>query len=164
MQIILVQSEINEALKNYVMSQINIKDDMEVSIDLAATRGEDGFKATISIVPRGKQADAKQAVVAPAPAPHVEPTPPFDVTPPAPAPTQQPIQEDNAAVQAAAVNSFVTAAQTSPIPTPVVMAAEKAQPEAEEKPASVPVPAPAPSPAESVRTLFAGLHKPKNTA
>ncbi len=163
MQIILVQSEINEALKNYVMSQINIKDDMEVSIDLAATRGEDGFKATISIVPRGKQTDAKQAVAAPAQ--HVvEPTPPFDVTPPASAPIQQPIQEDNAAVQAVAVNSFVAAAQASPTPTPVVMAAEKAQPEAEEKPAPVPVPATTPSPAESVRTLFAGLHKPKNTA
>lgn len=163
MQIILVQSEINEALKNYVMSQINIKDGMEVSIDLAATRGEDGFKATISIVPRGKQADAKQAVAAPAQ--HTEPaTPPFDVTPPAPAPIQQPNQEDNAAVQTSAVNSFVAAAQASPTPTPVVMAAEKAQPEAEEKPAPVPVPAPTPSPAESVRTLFAGLHKPKNTA
>ena len=51
MQITLVQSEIEQALTNHINGLINIKEGMEVKIDLSAGRGADGFKATIDIVP-----------------------------------------------------------------------------------------------------------------
>lgn len=50
MQITLVQAEIEQAITAYIHSQINVKDGMEIKIDLSATRGTDGFKATIDIV------------------------------------------------------------------------------------------------------------------
>ncbi len=51
MQITLNQDEILVALENYVRSQINIATGQEVSIDLKAGRGENGFSATLDIVP-----------------------------------------------------------------------------------------------------------------
>lgn len=51
MRIIIVQSDIEEAIRAYLLTQINVKEGMRMDIDLSATRGEDGFKATIDIVP-----------------------------------------------------------------------------------------------------------------
>ncbi len=51
MQIILTQMEIEQAITEYVHSQINIKDNMQIDIKLAATRGDGGFTANINIVP-----------------------------------------------------------------------------------------------------------------
>ena len=51
MQITLVQNEIEQAIKDFVRSQINIKEGMEIIIDLKATRGADGATANIDIVP-----------------------------------------------------------------------------------------------------------------
>ena len=51
MQIIIVQSEIETAIRDYVMSVVDIKEGMRIDIDLTATRGADGFKASIDIVP-----------------------------------------------------------------------------------------------------------------
>lgn len=53
MQIILVQAEIEKALTDYVLGLISIRDDQQITIDLSATRGTDGFKALIDIVPVG---------------------------------------------------------------------------------------------------------------
>jgi len=50
MQIILMQSEIEEALTDYVLNKISINEDQQISIDLSAGRGPEGFKATIDIV------------------------------------------------------------------------------------------------------------------
>ena len=50
MQIIIVQHEIESAVKAYVLSQLNVKDGHRVDVSFAATRGEDGLKATIDIV------------------------------------------------------------------------------------------------------------------
>jgi hypothetical protein len=50
-QIIIVQAEIETAIRNHILSQINVREGMEISVDLAATRGAEGFKATIDIVP-----------------------------------------------------------------------------------------------------------------
>lgn len=50
MQITLVQSEIEQALRTYVNNLINIKEGTQINIDLSAGRGADGFKATIDIV------------------------------------------------------------------------------------------------------------------
>lgn len=54
MQITLVQSEIEQAIKSYVNNFMpNINGDLK--IDLSASRGVEGFKATIDIVERGQQ-------------------------------------------------------------------------------------------------------------
>jgi len=49
MQIIIVQSEIELAIQNYIKSQINLREGQNISVDLTATRGEAGFKAVIDI-------------------------------------------------------------------------------------------------------------------
>ena len=51
MQITLNQEEILEALDTYVRSQITISENQEISIDLKAGRGENGFTATLDIRP-----------------------------------------------------------------------------------------------------------------
>jgi hypothetical protein len=61
LQIIIVQAEIEQAIRNHILSQINVKDNHDILIDLSATRGADGFKATIDIVPSNTTA-AKPAV------------------------------------------------------------------------------------------------------
>ena len=58
MQITLNQAEIEKAIQNYVNEQVNIRDGQEVSIDLRAGRGPEGFTATIDIVPAGSKAEA----------------------------------------------------------------------------------------------------------
>lgn len=54
MQITLVQSEIEEALSDFVLARMTIKDGMELKIDLAATRGTQGFTANVDIVPKAE--------------------------------------------------------------------------------------------------------------
>jgi hypothetical protein len=44
-----VQTEIEQAIHNYILSQINLRENQQVDIDLQATRGEAGFRATIDI-------------------------------------------------------------------------------------------------------------------
>ena len=51
MQITLVQAEIEQALTEYIHRQINVREGMHIEIDLAATRGQQGFTAMIDIVP-----------------------------------------------------------------------------------------------------------------
>ena len=54
MQITIVQTEIEQAIENYVKSMISVNDDQKISIDLKATRGDTGMQAFIDIVPRSK--------------------------------------------------------------------------------------------------------------
>lgn len=54
MQITLNQDEIIDAVKAYVRSQINIAPNQDIMIDLRAGRGENGFTATLDIVPQKK--------------------------------------------------------------------------------------------------------------
>jgi len=49
MRIILVQAEIELALRNYVFSQINVAEGQDITIDFKNTRGEDGATAEINI-------------------------------------------------------------------------------------------------------------------
>ena len=60
MRIILVQAEIETALKQYVLGQINIAEGQDITIDFKATRGEDGATAEINIskpgaIPNGQK-------------------------------------------------------------------------------------------------------------
>ncbi len=52
MRIIIIQSEIETAIRDYVQSQVTINDDQQIDIDLKATRGDDGYQAVIDIVPK----------------------------------------------------------------------------------------------------------------
>lgn len=49
MRITIVQSEIEEAITDYIKRQVNLKDDQTIKIDLKATRGEEGYMAEIAI-------------------------------------------------------------------------------------------------------------------
>ncbi len=71
MKITLDQTEIEQALKNYVAEQMHIKEGMNISIDIRATRGEGGMTAVIDIAPAGT----------PSPAPVVDKTAPEPVKP-----------------------------------------------------------------------------------
>ncbi len=50
MQITLVQSEIEQAITDYITQRVTLPAGTELAIDLNATRGETGFKAIINIV------------------------------------------------------------------------------------------------------------------
>ena len=87
MQIILIQAEIEVAIRNYVNSKVKIAAGQDIRIDLSASRGPEGFRANIDIVdaevpveaysPRtATTAAPKTAVVeAEEPAPTPAPTP-----------------------------------------------------------------------------------------
>ena len=51
MQITINQTEIEAAIKAHILSQINIKEGHDISIQLKATRGDDGTTAIIDINP-----------------------------------------------------------------------------------------------------------------
>lgn len=52
MQITLNQDEILEALKDYAFRVINVAPGNDITIDLKAGRGENGYSATLDIVPQ----------------------------------------------------------------------------------------------------------------
>lgn len=66
MQIILVQAEIEKAIRNYVNSKVQVNEGQDIRIDLSASRGPEGFRATIDIVDVTTTASA---IFVPAPAP-----------------------------------------------------------------------------------------------
>ena len=59
MQITLNQDEIMEALKNYAFTIINVAPGNDINIDLKAGRGENGYSATLDIVPQQLTSDHK---------------------------------------------------------------------------------------------------------
>lgn len=52
MQITLVQTELETALREYIGRQLTVSEGMEMFIELRAGRGTDGFTATIDIKPK----------------------------------------------------------------------------------------------------------------
>lgn len=139
MRITLVQAEIDLAIVNYINSQVNVKDGMTITVDLSATRGENGFTATIDIVhanspritrdmPKVTTATVAAAVVD-LKAESADPAQPTPVT--LVAEKQEPV----AVVQETAPKVEATVAQVNPLVTPA---------------------------AERPRSLFAGLQKPVN--
>lgn len=49
MRIIIVQYEIEEAIRNYILNQIDIKEGQTINIEFKNTRGDDGATAEINI-------------------------------------------------------------------------------------------------------------------
>lgn len=64
MQIVLIQAEIEKAIRNYVNSIIKVAEGVDIVIDLKSTRGDTGFTANIDLVESGVERTA-----APAPTP-----------------------------------------------------------------------------------------------
>jgi len=70
MKITIVESEIQEAIRAHIERQITVKEGMEITMEIRATRGEDGFIANIDISPikagaENVQAPAAEQVTAP---------------------------------------------------------------------------------------------------
>ena len=141
MQITLVQTEIETAIRNYIHSQIVVKEGMKIDIILKATRGDEGTTAIIDITPDG-QAPASAALV--------------PVTAPAP---------KKAAPVLAAVP--VQTRATEPDPKPEAVPEKAAPVEAETAPQLVDggesVEAESASDPAPRKSLFGNLSKPKNS-
>ena len=52
MQITLNQDEVEESIRDHVLSQLAVREDQGISIDLRAGPGENGFTATLDVRPR----------------------------------------------------------------------------------------------------------------
>ena len=145
MQITLIQSEIEQALKNYINDIMSVKDGMEIEIQLKATRGEEGTTAIIDIVPQKPKVSRGGRTSGEVPA-KAEP------------------------VKAAAVPAKAEAAQVVAEAAPEPVAESVAEAEADDaeqvaEQAQEPAPVEAEqAPAEEAprKSLFAGLSKPQN--
>jgi len=51
MQIILVQTEVEQAIKDYISHRLTVSEGTDIQIDLTATRGAEGVKAIIDLIP-----------------------------------------------------------------------------------------------------------------
>lgn len=137
MQITLIQSEIEQALKNYINDIMSVKDGMEIEIQLKATRGEEGTTAIIDIVPQKPKAARGGRTSGEVPA------------------KAEPVKAAAAPVKAEpaqAVAESVAEAEADDAEQVAEQAQEPAPVEAEQAPAE-----------EAPRkSLFAGLSKPQN--
>ena len=63
MQITLNQDEIEQAIIAHVKSCINVADGTTIAVDLKAGRGDNGFSATLDIIPAAARAEAVNTAV-----------------------------------------------------------------------------------------------------
>lgn len=162
MRIILVQSEIEAALRAYVFSQINVAEGQDISIDFKNTRGEDGATAEINIT---KPDPAKVAEGNAQRAPTASPLNPVVKSPfnsekaattsPAPAakPTEPTSSEPEQSAEPASTNTEKLpdlSQEDKTLKVPSFLQREPLKDEPKEEPA-------APS-----KSLFGGLTKPVN--
>lgn len=144
MQITLIQSEIEQALKNYINDIMSVKDGMEIEIQLKATRGEEGTTAIIDIVPQKPKAPRGSRTSGEVPAK----AEPVKAAAPAKAEATQAVAEADPepvaeSVAEAEADDAEQVAEQAQEPAPV----EAEQAQAEEAPR---------------KSLFAGLSKPQN--
>ena len=156
MQITLNQAEIEQAIKNYVNDQVNIREGHDITIDLKAGRGPEGFTATIDIVAPGaaKAAEpttAKQPATTPKPRAERAVTQPADTQgqPVPDAPQQETAQE---AAEEAAPETATDAQAEAQTGQDDAAAADSGDQEA----------APATDEGKKPQSLFANLGKPRN--
>ena len=142
MQITLIQSEIEQALKNYINDIMSVKDGMEIEIQLKATRGEEGTTAIIDIVPQKPKAarGGRSSGEIPAKAEPVK-----AAAAPVKAEPAQAVAESVAEAEADDAEQVAEQAQEPEALEPAPVEAEQAP--AEEAPR---------------KSLFAGLSKPQN--
>ena len=142
MQITLIQSEIEQALKNYINDIMSVKDGMEIEIQLKATRGEEGTTAIIDIVPQKPKAARGGRTSGEVPA-KAEPV--KAAAAPVKAEPAQAVTESVAEAEADDAEQVAEQAQEPEALEPAPVEAEQAP--AEEAPR---------------KSLFAGLSKPQN--
>ena len=142
MQITLIQSEIEQALKNYINDIMSVKDGMEIEIQLKATRGEEGTTAIIDIVPQKPKAARGGRTSGEIPA-KAEPV--KAAADPVKAEPAQAVAESVAEAEADDAEQVAEQAQEPEAQEPAPVEAEQAP--AEEAPR---------------KSLFAGLSKPQN--
>lgn len=158
MQVTLVQSEIEQALREFINSQINIKDGMEIVIVLKATRGDEGTTAIIDIVKPEPVADvvkatavtsepkARTVTAAKSEVVKETPTKAAAVEKATPVVTEEPVQE---------------AQQQDQLPDTDSDAAEAGSNGSGQVGGATDEPAPE-RPVSKAASLFSGLQKPKN--
>lgn len=137
MQIILVQAEVEQAIKDYIANRVTLAEGTEIAIDLKAGRGPEGFTASIDIVP----AAPVKRTVAKAQETTVAATESTDAA--------QASDEGSDASQEAASPQETVSSESTDGANAETGAAETASDETEAAPAPV-------------RSLFAGLKKPVN--
>ena len=171
MRIILVQAEIELALRAYVLNQISVREGQEITIAFKNTRGDDGATAEIDIstpsdTPNKKRQTAPTLLAAAQPTSQTASEPdveedtsdPFDGSP---APAVEAESDTTASEEAAPVQDAST---TSEAVTAAETVNQKEEEEPVSKPASFLKPTTQPSdeaPAPS-KSLFANLTKPVN--
>ena len=69
MQIILNQTEIEQALVSYIATRLAINEGQEIVVEMTAGRGADGYRATVEIKDAAQAAAVTPAVQAPKPTP-----------------------------------------------------------------------------------------------
>lgn len=159
-QITLIQTEIEQAIKAYVLGQLAIREGQEIEVDLRATRGESGATAVINIT---------QAQATPVQAPVVVAQAPAPVQAPKRVTTadlkrmqeEEAAQEAEAAAKAEAAAVIGTNEDPAPVPAPAPVSEAKPEPEPETRAAPVAANEEAPT---APRKLFAGFTKPVNNA
>ena len=173
MRIILVQAEIELALRAYVLNQISVREGQEITIAFKNTRGDDGATAEIDISTPSANIPAKvpstplKRTIAPAPVEALgtasEPEVEEDTSDPSdgsPAPAveaesdttaseeEAPVQDASTTSEADTADETVNQKEEEPVSKPASFLKPTAQPSDE---------APAPS-----KSLFANLTKPVN--
>lgn len=160
MKIQLVQSEIEQAISNYIRETITVNEGMVITMELRATRGAEGFQADIDISRAGTA-----VVTAETPAAR----PAVTRAAPKPATVGQPTAQ---AAQRPAATPAV--AQPSTVEPDEQQTSVDSQSQVEEpaetndvgaEPATDPVAQPAPeteAPKPVARSLFSNLSRPKN--
>lgn len=135
MQIIIVQAEIEQAITAHILSQVQVREGMRIDIDLSATRGPEGFRATINIVPENSPATGETERQAPEPVREPAPEPVKEPEAPAPAKvTRSPRvvkSTEPAKTQEPAPKPVETVQEKDPAEEPAAELAEAARPEAE---------------------------------
>lgn len=170
MKIQLVQSEIEQAISNYIRETITVNEGMSITMELRATRGAEGFQADIDIsrtadvpvavtkpvqtAPVARAATKTTTVGQPTSAPATKPAATPQAQPQRAAEPEEPEQLPNAedAGAVAGPQEQVESTQeavTSADPEPAIEAGPTGEATAD----------PAPR-----RSLFAGLKKPNNAA
>jgi len=153
MQITIIQSEIETAIRNYIMSQITVREGQRIDIDLKATRGPEGYQAVIDIVPENTPAPVRKNTEEDQPAAkdqkEVKETPkPIAKAKPFAA------KEDKSEVVTQEVGE-TPAAEPETAPEPETEAGTKANETAKDE-------APETPPASNTRSIFANMKKPVN--
>lgn len=65
MRVILAQDEIEQAIRNLIIEQVNVPEDMRIDINMKATRGDEGYTAEVDIVSQDSPSDGTDRSIDP---------------------------------------------------------------------------------------------------